>query len=247
MIRNLKALGIALAAAFALSAVAASAASAETGQGTLTSDGPVTLHGVHTGEESANALTAFGGETRCPNATYTGHRYNVTPHEPIPVPAKTITITPHYGHCTSLGFPSTVDMEGCDYVFHIKGTSTPLVSDKYNVDATVDCPPGKHITLTIYSSVHNHTVTNKPFCHITITEKEGTYPSDAYSGLVATDTTNGTGDITGTVSNITAHKKSPTGSILCPEETTNTAALKQDVTISGKNAAGGATSISLSD
>lgn len=41
MIRNLKALGLALVAAFAMSAVTTSVASAQ--QGTLTSDGPVTL------------------------------------------------------------------------------------------------------------------------------------------------------------------------------------------------------------
>ncbi len=55
MIRNLKALGLTLAAVFAMSAIAASAASAQ--QGTLTSDGPVTLYGTETGPAGSNAIT----------------------------------------------------------------------------------------------------------------------------------------------------------------------------------------------
>jgi hypothetical protein len=247
MIRNLKVLGLALVAVFALSAVAASAASAQVG--TLTSTGPVTLDGVNTGEASANQLSAFGGTTQCPNVTYTGHKALTTKeteegkiHEPIPNDSSKFTITPHYGVCTSkigaASFPTTVDMNGCDYTFDLEGT-TPGV-DTYTVRATVVCPTGKHITITIFASAAKHT-SNEPFCHITITENAA-----GYLGLHATDTTNGKIDITGTVTGISADKKSPTGSILCPEETTNTATLAQDVTVTGKNNAGEATSISLS-
>ena len=93
MARNLKALGLALFVVFALSAVAASAASAQVGK--LTSDGPVTLFGTQTGEAKNNALIAFGGETTCTKASYTAHKYNVTPHDDIPSGESSITITPN--------------------------------------------------------------------------------------------------------------------------------------------------------
>jgi hypothetical protein len=240
MIRNLKALGLALVAVFALSAVVASVASAQ--NGTLTSTGPFTLDGVNTGAASANQLTAFGGTTQCPNVTYTAHKYNETPHKFIPNDVSTVTITPHYGVCTSefvfTSFPTTIDMNGCDYVFHIEGT-TPGV-DTYTVKATVECPTGKHITITVFASAAKH-MSNEPFCDITITENTA-----GYLGLHATDLTNGKGNTVGEVKNISADKSSPNGSILCPTETTNTATLAQDVLLEGKNEAGGTTSVSLS-
>jgi hypothetical protein len=240
MIRNLKVLGLALVAVFALSAVIASAASAQVG--TLTSTGPVTLIGVNTGEASANQLSAFAGTTQCPNVKYTGHKYNVTPHTFIPNDVSTFTLTPHYGVCTSkigaASFPTTVDMNGCDYVFHLEGT-TPGV-DTYTVRATVVCEATKHIVITIYATAAKHTA-NEPFCNLTITENAA-----GYLGLHATDLTNGKGAITKEIGGISVDKKSPTGSILCPEETTNTATLAQDVTVEGKNEGGTATTISLS-
>lgn len=205
--------------------------------GKLTSDGPVTLTGTQTGEASANALAAFGGEARCPNATFTAHKLSATPHELIPTGAEAITITPHYGACTALGFPATIDMNGCDYVLDLEGTSG---ADKYSAKSTVVCPPEKHITLTIFSGVAKHTA-NESFCHLTITENPA-----GYSGLSVTDTTNGRIDITGTISSISVHKISPLGFVICPTESTSNASLKQDITVEGKNAAGGATSISLS-
>jgi hypothetical protein len=257
MIRNLKALGLALVAVFALSAVVASAASAQVKPGTLTSTGPVTLIGTQTapvGEEDVtkkNFLSAFGGTTTCATAKYTGHKAltllqtedpETKKHELIPNDVSEITITPHYGVCNTKilasNFPTTVDMNGCDYTFDLKET-TPGV-DTYTVRATVICPKDKHITITIFATAAKHT-SNEPFCHVTITENAA-----GYLGLHATDTTNGKIDITGTVAGISADKKSPTGSILCPEETTNTAELTQDVTVEGKNEAGGATTISLS-
>lgn len=205
--------------------------------GKLTSDGPVTLLGTQTGEASANALVAFGGEARCPNATFTGHKLNATPHELIPGGAETITVTPHYGACTALGFPATIDMNGCDYQFGFEVTSGV---DKYSIKTTVACPPDKHVTLTIFSSANNHTQ-NKPFCHFTITENPA-----GYSGLSATDTTSGKIDITGTITGISIHKVSSPENILCPTESTTSASLKQDIAVEGRNAVSEATPISLS-
>jgi hypothetical protein len=240
MTRNLKALGLALVAVFAMSAMTASAASAQNGK--LTSTGPVTLKATNTGEAKLNQLEAFGLNVRCPNVVYTGHKVLVTPHEPIPSGASEITITPHYGVCSSLGFPATVDMNGCDYVFDLEGTKVGG-TDEYNVGSTVKCEAGKHIKVTVFTtSAHN---ASEMFCEIEITEKVA-----AYTGLVAKDTTNGFGDINGTATGIEAHKRpGPHSSIFCPnpEETTTTGALKIDVTVEGRNPTTGAqTSISIS-
>jgi hypothetical protein len=250
MIRNLKALGIALAAIFAMSAATASEAAAQAS--ILTTDGPVTLEGVnHTAVEGTNALTSsflpfmFTARYECPNAKYTGHKYNETPHfKLIPNETSTFTVTPHYGLCkVSIGnLPVTVDMNGCDYVFHLEGT-TPGV-DTYTVKATIEsCQTGKHITVTIWKTAAEHSTfpPPTPFCTVTITENAA-----GYLGLHAIDTTEGDVEIKGTVTGIVAHKVSPTSSSLCSKETINNAELDVDITVTGKNEAGAKTSIGLS-
>lgn len=239
MTRNFKTLGLALVVVLALSAVAASAALAQA-NGELTSDGPVTLIGVQTGGVGDNALTAFGfGVTRCGSAFYTGHTYNATPHELVSGGPEAITITPHYGACTTQNLPSTIDMNGCDYVIHLEGTNGVA---KYSVKTTILCPEKQHITITQFSSHANHTA-GKPFCHTTITENVL-----GYSGLSATDTANGRIDITGTITGIHADRKSPTGSILCPEATEANGELHLDIEVRGTQGGptGKATDISLS-
>jgi hypothetical protein len=99
MIRNLKALGLALVAVFALSAVAASAASAQ--QGFITSTGPVTLDGVEDGTNyfEIHNLEPFGKvRVECPGSTFKGHEVGST--KGIPSGAKTATITPNYNNLT---------------------------------------------------------------------------------------------------------------------------------------------------
>ena len=91
MTRILKALGLALVAVFALSAVAASTASAQ--QGTLTSDGPVTLTATETGV-GQNWFEAFAAKIECPGSTFTGHKVATTPHTPISSGATEATLTP---------------------------------------------------------------------------------------------------------------------------------------------------------
>jgi hypothetical protein len=239
MTHNLKVLGLALAAVFALSAISASAASAQNGK--LTSTGPVTLKAVNQGAASENQWEEFGFNLRCPNVVYTGHKVNVTPHEAIPSGASEITITPHYGACTGLGFPATIDMNGCDYVIDIKETVVGG-TDEYKIDTTIKCEAGKHIKKTSFTtSAHN---ASEMFCEIEITEK-----TTAYTGLVLKDTTNGTGDIKGTLTGFEAHKRpGPHSSIFCPspEQTTTTGALKLNVKVEGFTAGGAVTSIGIS-
>lgn len=233
MIRNLKALGFALAAVLAMVSGGASSASAQT-IGKITSDGPVTQEATPTG---TNAITAFGGKLECPKAIYTGHAYKSTPHQLLESGATTATITPHFGQCTGLGFPMTVDMNGCDFVFHFTETNG---THSYAITETLECSGGNHVTITIFSSHTKHTL-NEPFCHITITE-----PANGYTGLSAVDKTDGTIGMSGTTTGIVGHRKSPTGSILCPEETTNTASFHIDLLGVGKNSGGGATALSMS-
>jgi hypothetical protein len=251
MIRNLKALGIAVVAVLVLSAAVGSAASAQ--QGTLTSTGPVTLTGVNSGAASENRFTAFGTYTECPNAKYTGHKSLTVfqteagkKHELIPVPATQITVAPHYGVCTTpvplVGpFPATIDMNSCDYTFDLKET-TGGVAGTYGVTATVHCLPGKDIEITDFTKGKPHTTENH-FCTIVIT------PVTDYIGLHATDLGNGTLRIHGSIEGIEAHTKPSAWDPLffCQEEkTTTTAKLDINLLVSGDNAAGAATNISLS-
>jgi hypothetical protein len=249
MICKLKAAGLALVAVFALSAVLASAASAQVG--TLTSSGPVTLIGTPTGEASVNQITALGGTLQCPNVQYTGHKalsFKETEppegrtHEMLPNDSSTTTITPHYGVCVinPNNLPATVDMNGCDYVLHLEGTTPGVDTD--TIKFTIECPVGKHIKVTLFSTGAKHMI-SESFCHIIITENP-----IGYLGLHATQATPTTGKISvsGKISGITAHKTSPSGSILCPEETTSTATLALDIAVEGRNEGGVATSISLS-
>jgi hypothetical protein len=234
MIRNLKILGLALVAVFAFGAMTASGAMAQT-NGTLTvkkantevlPEGEVTLTGVATGAAEANQLEAFGQTVRCPEATYTGHKYRSGDF--LKTGAETITITPHYNR------------NGCDYEFHIGETSTHA-NDSYKVDAFVVCPLGKRIVVTAYGSAAKHEA-EEPFCVTTITERG---EEEAYSGLIIRDTTNDHLDITEETGGIVAHRESPTGSILCEEATTEEAVLKLDVTVSGDNDEGKETPIGL--
>lgn len=237
MIRNIKVMGLALMAVLALSAVATASAQA----GKLTSTGPVTLTGTLTGAASANAFVGFGGETTCSKASYTGHKYNVTPHVFIPSGESSFTVTPNYGTCSykngMTSFIATVDMNGCDYALHLE---EQIGLFEFKAKTTVVCPVGQHITITLFTTTPEHTAGNS-FCHLTITEK-----ASGYTGLVATDTANGKVDINGTVAGITADKKSPSGSLLCVEEINNTAKQTLDFTLEGKSEKGLATGISLS-
>jgi len=226
MTRNFKALGLALAAVFAIGAVIASAALAQ--NGIFTSDGPATLKGTPTGEAGSNAITVFSQAVTCPNATYTGHKLSVTPHEKVPNNSSSVTITPTYGACKVGGtLKATVDMNGCDFAIHL--TKTTGVADQYAVTTTVVCPTGKHIVFTLFTNEMFHSK-EEAFCHITITEKA------SYDGLKQTDTTNNSIDLTGTIEVIEAHEEAIAGTtkdsgILCSKQTSTTGILHIDLTI----------------
>ncbi len=142
MTLNLKALGLALFAVFAMSAVAASTASAQNAK--ITTDGEsVTLTGTETGEPLANSFTAFGQTLRCPGSTFTGHKFETTPHVPVPNNAENVTITPTYVNCVDQNEkPLTVSMNGCDYEFRHATTKNPN-ENTYTVTVYIVCSAGQ--------------------------------------------------------------------------------------------------------
>lgn len=234
MIRNLKAMGLVLAAIFAVSAVAASAASAQ--QGVLTSDGPVTLDMTETGV-GKNATTMFGEKIECAGSIYTGHQFNVTPHQPILGPDSTITVSPHYNNANCTSFPgprkATITMNGCDFVFHIGNT---VGFDQYALSADIVCPVGRQIEKHVYLAPDNEEMT---FC---------TYTIKPQAGLVGAHVTTTTGvgihdlDITGAFNNIHVEKHG-----LCGFGTTNFGKWDIDLTVKGTDPGGHPTPITISD
>jgi hypothetical protein len=228
MIRNLKTLGIALAAVFALGAVIASAASAQ--QAFLTGDGPVSqLTGKDIGAAAANRLTAVGTFTHCEESSYVGTAENGKPFEH----ATTIKVVPSYKKCksTALGVTTDVEMHGCYYLLHLKETtSTP--ADTYGVLATLICEGTNRPVVTVTGG-------GLGTCTITITNPNGA----GYPGLDVLDTTNGEIDLKGTATGILV---SATGG-LCPETGENKpSSLDAEITITGDNEAGTATAIGIS-
>jgi hypothetical protein len=238
MIRNLKILGLAL-TVIAISAVAATAAQAQ--QGFFTSDGPVTLTGSQTGIAGFNALTVTGQKIECPGSTYTGHKYKDTPHALIPSGATRVTLTPHYKqeNCKVLGieWPVTVDMNGCDYSLTLGVTVAGV--DTYAATFDVVCPVNQQIQITVFTNASDHSL-NKPMCILDI-GSQGPLP-----GLEVKDTTNGHIDIVGSVKGLKITQTSTTHLGQCPEKTLEMIEMDFDLTVSGHNAGGAATPVSIS-
>lgn len=233
MIPKLKAIGLVLAAVFAMSAIAASTASAQ--QGKLTSDGPVTLTMVQRGAvgSAANALTAISGKIECPASAYKGHKSNVTPHELIESGSTAITVTPTYINCfsetSSSVFSTTADMNGCDYVLNI-GKATGE-EDSYGVTTDVVCPEGQKIQWTVFLGT-SHTT---KLCTISIK------PQTGLSGAhVTTNTASDTLGVVGTVENVHIEESG-----LCGNKTTTEGKIDLDLGITGRNGEGGSTGLTV--
>jgi hypothetical protein len=252
MIRNLKVLGLALMAVFALSAVVAAAASAQ--QGKITSDGPVTLIGDETGAATANALlVAFGSEIMCPGSTLTGHKVLTLAeteagkkHELIPNLSTTATITPHYKNCHTF-IPATktmtVTMNGCDYVLHVGVTTAPLNTGTYSLTADIVCPVGKVIEVHVYNSTDH---TKEVLCTLKVTPAVGLTGEAGQPMPHVTNTAGGHFDITGTFAGIVVHRE---GVCLLDGKgaETKNATFRVDQTVTGKNSLGGVTAVSVTD
>jgi hypothetical protein len=115
MIRKIKALGVALVAAFAMSAVAASAASAFP---TFHSEfAGIVLTGGQTGIV-ANTLTTDLGEMKCKVVRFSGSQGAMT--------TTTMTLKPTYEECKIGGNSAVVTLNGCRYTFHLEEQAEPI-------------------------------------------------------------------------------------------------------------------------
>lgn len=235
MTRNLKVFGLVVVTVLALSAVVASVASAQNGR--LTSTGNVTLTGTEI-VGTPNALTFAGIKTLCTGSTYTGHKYNVTPHTFIPSGSETITLTPQLKQpCETNVGPATVDLNGCDYVIHIGATTG--VADTYAVTTDIVCPAGKDITETSWFSAAEHTE-GKESCTMHIA------PQTGLKGATIRDTTTGDLELVGAVKGIkVVETKDGLHALLCPAKE-GEGEFDFGDTYKGDNEAHTSTSISLS-
>jgi hypothetical protein len=128
MMRNLKALGLALVAVFAMSAVAASAAQAEH---KFTSESTTTyLLGE---QKTKNVFTTSGGTVECTGAKFEGGPFSGTE-------LKSVTIHPTYTGCTAFGLNATVETTGCNYIIEAAGKEEMGT-------AKVECEEGKLIRI----------------------------------------------------------------------------------------------------
>jgi hypothetical protein len=156
MIRNLKTLGLALVAVFAVSAMAASAARAVTDDAQLTAESfPAVFDGTQ------NGVLVFNREGRTMTCTTAEFHSEVKSTDS----KTTITVKPTYSGCHSniplIGVvPMTVTMNGCDYLLHLT-KDTP--SGTFTADTTITCPPNKEIEVHVYQDHANHT-SNTSLC-----------------------------------------------------------------------------------
>jgi hypothetical protein len=235
MTRKIKAVGLALLlAATATSALLATGASAEEEgkPGTLTAvEYPATLDG--TDDTGTNAFTLFGESIVCPDSSYTGQITKAT---------TTITITPTYNNANCSagggGHKVTITMNGCDYLFHIKGTTEAFV-DNYFISVDLLCPAGKDVEIHKYLNAKDETV---QICKYTIKEQKGITGGKIENEVDGTGKTTGTLTLENTLKGILATK---TGT--CGEGVTELGGYDVHITFKGTNAKGAANSLSITD
>jgi hypothetical protein len=164
MKRNLKALGLALVAALALSAAAVTVAPAEEGNEAdfWAAEGAVKIDVT---SEGTQLFESAIGNWQChdegPDGESAGHGTAKYTEETKSLTSEHV----EYTNCTAPGpfgtnFPVTVDMNGCDFLF-TAGTYTKEIttgSDGSDGSVHIECPDGKEITRTIFkaSSVPPH-------------------------------------------------------------------------------------------
>jgi len=140
MSRKLKSLCLAFIAVVAMSAMGASAAEA-TPEFTCSSY-PCTATGTTVLGNST--ITTPGGSITC-DTHYKVEKYNA-PTEDITGPTSTVTVTVTTTGCTAFGFLSaTVNMNGCDYVWH---ATERLGAGHYVHHVDIACDVSKAITIT---------------------------------------------------------------------------------------------------
>ena len=148
MTRILKGLGLAAAAAAILIAVAAPAAQAQTGVLT-TQQYPAIVTG-----EGAPGVNFDIGEL--PNHQVT---CNSQLDATLIGPSDPVTFTPTYGNCISdpAGTPTTVTLNGCDYLLGFtKPGTTGWGPTTGALQAWITCPAGQQIEIHVYENAAQH-------------------------------------------------------------------------------------------
>jgi hypothetical protein len=235
MIRNLKRLIVALSALGVIAGLTAAPSLAQ--QAKLTSTGPVTYDVT---EKGTNAFTAFGGTTECAGSSATGHKYNVTPHELVPLGATTYTGTPHISEANckvvegGTTHKVTVTTNGCDSVIHLGETTGK--ANEYSGTGDLVCPEGKKVEAEVYAFAGSE------LGGVQCILKSGSQ-TGVPGSLTAVNTGAGDIEISGTLTGLKVEKS---GSA-CATETTTTAVSHINVTLKGTNASGQATNISVSE
>jgi hypothetical protein len=125
MNRKMKALGLALIAAFAMSAVAAAGASAAE----FTSEEyPVVVSGS---TETSHDFTAGEGlVVSCTDNEFVSNEYGAA--------TSALMVDPTYENCEFAGLPATVDFTGCSFEFYPNET------------ADLSCPTGKSVDISVF-------------------------------------------------------------------------------------------------
>lgn len=136
-------------ATLAISAMIASTASADEFHA---ESAPVTLTGAQEkhlegGVERNDRFTTDGGVTECTTITYRGTQVAST--------ATTMTLTPTYSGCAFAGLSSVIDMNECDYLFHLNAGLTTGTTD-------IVCPSGREITKTVGPAATLRCITHIP-------------------------------------------------------------------------------------
>jgi hypothetical protein len=128
-------------------------------------------------------------------------------------------------------------MNGCDYLFHIKGTTEAFV-DNYFIWVDLLCPPGKDVEIHKYLNVSNETT---QICKYTIKEQKNIAGGKIENEVDGAGKTTGTLTLENTFKSIVATK---TG--LCGEGATEFGEYHVDITFKGTNA-GAANALSITD
>jgi hypothetical protein len=237
MIRHLKVLGLALVAVFAIGAAAASAATAQETQGELFDDNSMSLDVTELAGKS-NALTAFGSEVECPGSTWTGHKYNATPHEAIPSGSTTATVTPTYVNCVARDgtgtHKATVTTNECDYVLHFGETTG--VESKYSVTTDLACSEGKDIQVEVYP--FSGSELGGVACTMTLKSQTGLSGPALTSNTAAHDL-----EVKGTFNGVSIERSGPA----CATESTSKGEWHVNATVKGTNVLGEETGVKVSD
>jgi hypothetical protein len=233
MIRNLKVLGLALVAAFAMSAMAAASAQAV---GHFTSDGPVILKGTdEAGGENYFEYPGVG-KVQCPGSSYVGERNGGGFIENSPIVS---TITPAYHNETCVGpngtQKATITMNGCDYLVEL-GETTEGVKDEFGATVEIVCPANKVIEIHVYVG----TTEAAQACLVKVGAQGGITGLDVANELAGEETLD-TLTITGKTTNI---KGSKSGA--CGTDSKNLT-YKATITVEGLNKAEEKTPIEVTD